>query len=189
MIVTKITGNRISKDFRDRLYQPLGLTNTFLDCEETIIGDIANFWFDVDGDGVREDVPVPYELRASETSTAYTSGGLFATAEDCARFTHALLRGDILNPESMSQMLDWYTDLPEGWANRGYGFGVELWQYSMVNGAEAYGHGGNFHHTAATAYLPDYDVTITTLLNSQNWELWGQMMNALTQAVMEHYAS
>ncbi|MEE9465185.1 MAG: serine hydrolase domain-containing protein [Candidatus Neomarinimicrobiota bacterium] len=187
MIIAEITGNRVSKDFRDRLYHPLGLTSTFLDCEETITGDIANFWFDVDDDGVPEDISIPFEMRAAEVSIAYTSGGLFATAEDCARFTHALLRGDILNSDSMDQMLDWYTDLPEGWSNRGYGLGIELLRYSMVNGAEAYGHGGNFYHIAATAYLPEYDVSITTLLNSQNWALWEKMMNALCQVVMEYY--
>ena len=188
MIIEKITDNMVSNEFRNRIYTPLSLTNTFLDCQETITGNIAPFWIDMDDDDVLDEFFAPFEVRASNTSVAYTCGGLFATAQDCAIFTHTLLRGDLLTQSTMNQMLDFNTDLPETWDDRGYGLGVSWIRLSIVNGAEAYGHGGNAFHISLTVYLKDYDIAITILQNfPNNWSLWTQSMLALCKVVMNFY--
>ena len=154
MIIAEITGNRISEEFRRRIYQPLGLNSTFLDAEETIIGNIATFWVDIDDDDILDEFQAPRELRICETSSAYTSGGLFASSRDCARFTHKLLRGDLITMDSLNQMLDFNLDLPPDFFP-GYGYGVSLYPTRMTNGALAWGHTGNAFHISTSAYLPD----------------------------------
>ena len=189
MIISKVTGNKVSEEFRRRFYEPLGLLNTFLDCEETITGDIANFWADFDDDDILDEVPILSVERYSETSCAYTGGGLISNAEDVARWTHALYSTrEVLSQEMLDQMLDFIRDLPADYGWRGCGMGASLFRYSMVNGAYAYGHGGwGAYYLSVTAYFPDYDVTITIMLNSLNWPLWERSMAALSRVIMDYY--
>jgi len=191
MVIEKVTGNKVSQEFRRRFYEPLGLSRTFLDGEEPITAAFANFWADSNEDGIEEEIPVLSANRYSMTTSAYTAGALFSTAEDVAKWTDALFgRKVVLSQEMLAHMLDFNTDLPEdfksGWP--GYGMGAGIFRPWMVNNAYAYGHGGwGAYEISATAYLPEHDMSVTVLLNSQNWTLWEKSMNALCRAAMEHF--
>jgi len=191
MVIEKVTGRKVSLEFRQRFYGPLGLSSTFLDGEEPITADFANFWADLNEDGMEEEMPVLSVNRLSMTSAAYTAGGLFSTAADVAKWTDALFgRKSVLSQEMLDHMLDFNTDLPadfkSGWP--GYGMGAGIFRPWMVNNAYAYGHGGwGAYEISATAYLPEHDMSVTVLLNSQNWTLWEKSMNALCRAAMEHF--
>lgn len=191
MVIEKVTGNKVSQEFRRRFYEPLGLSSIFLDGQDSITADFANFWADFDGDGAEEEIPVLSVERNSATTVAYTGGGLFSTAEDVAKWTDALFgRKVILHQEMLDYMLDFNTDVPEdfriGWP--GYGMGAAIFRPWMVNEAYAYGHGGwGGFEISATAYLPDYDVSIAVLLNSQNWTLWEKSMDTLCKVIMNHF--
>ncbi|UCE07985.1 MAG: serine hydrolase [bacterium] len=189
MIIEKVTGNKVSQEFKQRFYEPLGLQNTFLDAEETITAEFANFWADSNDDGIEEEIPVLAVERYSETSTAYTAGGLFSSAEDVAKWTDALFgRKVVLSQDMLDHMLDFYTDLPSDFGWLGYGMGAEIFRTSMVNDTYAYGHGGwAAYYISATAYLPNYDVSITILLNSQNWMLWEKTMDALCKVIIDNF--
>jgi len=185
MIIRNVTGNQLSKEFRDRLYEPLGLEHTFLDTEEPIVGEFANFWADFDGNGVWEEVPVLSVERYSETSTAWASGGIFATAEDVARWIWALFHGDVLSSAMLDQML---TFNPGPTHFPGYGYGVLLYPTSLTGGAQAYGHDGNAGFFISDAiYLPDYEVSITILQNEANGTLQTKAREALCRIIVEHF--
>jgi hypothetical protein len=83
-------------------------------------------------------------------------------------------------------MLDFNLDLPEDFFP-GYGYGVSLYPNRMTNGALAWGHTGNAYHISTSAYLPDYDVTITILLNSQDWTIFEKGLAAFCKVIMEYY--
>jgi CubicO group peptidase (beta-lactamase class C family) len=191
MVIEKVTGNKVSQEFKERFYEPLGLSSTFLDGEEPITAEIANLWADLNEDGMEEEIPVLSVNRLSMTSVAYTAGGLFSTAADVAKWTDALFRRkSVLSQEMLDHMLDFNTDLPpdfkSGWP--GYGMGAGIFRRWMVNNAYAYGHGGQgAYYISATAYLSEHDMSVTVLLNSQNWTLWEKSMNALCRAAMEHF--
>jgi len=191
MVIEQVTGHPVSQEFRERFYEPLGLSSTFLDGQDPITADFANFWADLDEDGTEEEIPVLSVERNSTTTVANTAGGLFSTAGDIARWTDALFgRKSVLGLEMLDQMLDFNADLPpdfkSGWP--GYGMGAAIFRPWMVNNAYAYGHGGwGAFELSATAYLPDHDVSVTILINSQNWEFWEKSMNALCRVVMEHF--
>ena len=191
MVIEKVTGNKVSQEFRQRFYEPLGLSRTFLDGEDPITADFANFWADLNEDGIEEEIPVLSADRYSMTTVAYTAGALFSTAEDVAKWTDALFgRKVVLSQEMLDHMLDFNTDLPadfkSGWP--GYGMGAAIFRPWMVNNAYAYGHGGwGAYEISATAYLPAYDASVTVSLNSQNWTLWEKSMDALCRVIMEHF--
>lgn len=56
MIIRKATGNEVSTEFRNRFLNPLGLIQTFLDVEETIVGEMAHGWAEIYEDGIIEDM-------------------------------------------------------------------------------------------------------------------------------------
>lgn len=188
MIIEKVTGKKVAQVFRERFDVPLGLDDTFLDAQETPPASFAPFWADFNGDGEIEEIPLPVE-RYSETSCAFTAGGLFSSAEDIARWTDALFgRKVVLSQAMLDHMLDFYTDVPADFGWLGYGMGASIFRTSMVHGLYAYGHGGwAAYYISATAYLPKYDVTITVLLNSPNWALWENGMDELCRVIVEHY--
>ena len=188
MVISEVTGHRMSDEFRARIYEPLALQHTYLDCEDTIPGPFANVWIDTNGDGVDDEAEVPSLERYSETSCGYTGGGMFSTATDVATFTDALFGRKVLLSQAMlDEMLDFNTNLPADFGWPGYGKGVSLYRPAMVNGAYAYGGAGwGAVVLSATAYLPDYDASITTLSNALNWPFWEGVMNALTKVVMEN---
>lgn len=184
MIIKEVTGNQLSEEFRNRFYQPLGLNHTFLDAEETITGEFANFWADFNGDGVEEEVPVLSVERYSETSTAWASGGIFSTAKDIARWTYALFHGNVLSPAMLNQML---TFIPGPSNYLGYGFGVLSYPPSLTSGARAYGHDGNAaYFISDTIYLPDYDVSITILQNEANGTIQAEARMALCKVIIDN---
>jgi len=187
MVIEEVTGNLVSAEYRTRIYEPLSLENTFLDCQETIIGEFANAW-DYNDDDVLVEWRVIDAERYAQTSVAYTSGGLFSTAEDVAIFTDALFgRKVVIGQTMLDEMLDFTMDLPTDFGWLGYGMGAAIFRLSMVNGAYAYGHGGwGAMFISATAYLPDYNATITVLINSQNWGFWEKAMDALCRVVMNN---
>jgi D-alanyl-D-alanine carboxypeptidase len=189
MVIEQVTGHNVSQEFRERFYEPLGLASTFLDGRDTITADFANFWADLNEDGFEEEIPVLSIERYAETTAGYTAGSLFSTAGDVARWTDALFgRKVVLSRGMLDHMLDFFMGVPADFGWLGYGMGASIFRLSMVNGAYAYGHGGwGAYEISATAYLPDYDVSIAVLLNSRNWTLWERSMDALCRVVMEHY--
>jgi CubicO group peptidase (beta-lactamase class C family) len=190
MVIEKVTGHNVSEEFRERFSKPLGLSSTFLDGQEPVTADFANFWADLNGDGIEEEIPVLSVNRYSTTTGAFTAGGLFSAAEDLAKWTDALFgRKVVLSQNMLDRMLDFNRNLPAdfaaGWP--GYGMGAAIFRPWMVNGAYAYGHGGwGAFEISATAYLPAYDVSVAIMLNSQNWTLWEETMNALCRVIIDN---
>ncbi len=187
MVIAQVAGHSLAGEYRTRIYEPLNLQHTFLECEDAISGPFANVWIDVDDDDIPDEVAVLSLERYSETSTAYAAGGLFSTARDVATFTDALFGRKVLLSQAMlDAMLDFFTDLPADYGWQGSGMGVSVFRSAMVNGAYAYGSGGwGAVVLSATAHMPAYRTSITTLTNALNWPFWEGVMRALSTVVMD----
>jgi len=164
MIIEKATGEKLSTLLRKRFWEPLGLENAFLSIQEPYPDNMAHVWgdnFEMDGsDRDLTDVP-----RASHESIIFGSGGLFMTAEELARWCHALFEGDVLAPLSLDQMLRFRSFKP--FANmRAYGLGVQMYAKEFTCGKEAIGHGGgNIGTSTYMVYLPDYHTSLVVIIN------------------------
>ncbi len=78
MIIQKANDQKLSTEYRNRFWSPLGL-DMFLAPEDEIPGNIAHGWFDLDGDGAYDDIPFPSSFYSG------LGGGAFCTAEDLAK--------------------------------------------------------------------------------------------------------
>ena len=165
MIVEEVTGSSLSGEFRERFWQTLGMENTFLSQEEEIPDNQAHVY----GDNFNQDgsnIDLTFLPRVSHESIGYGSSGLFMTAQNLARWSHALFGGELLQQRSMDEMLDVVEFRPH--ANmRAYGLGVEAFVRQLSSGKEAVGHaGGNIGTTAYMVYLPDSRVSVAVMANA-----------------------
>ena len=185
MIVEVITGSKVSTELRNRFLDPLGLTRTFFDIEEQITGVIAHRWYDFFGDGTPDDIS--FIIRTSEYSAYWAAGAMFSTAEDLARWSQALFRGNVLSPFSLDQMLTFHSPTPGEPLMIAYGLGTIKFIPELVAGEEAYGHGGwVFGYLTAMAYFPEYGVSISIILNENNDDCMAAMANGLTRVVINY---
>jgi D-alanyl-D-alanine carboxypeptidase len=165
MIIEKATGANLSTEFRERFWRKLGMENTYLSLEEDIPDNQAHVY----GDNFNNDgstIDLTFLPRASHESITYGSSGLFMTAENLARWSHALFAGEILQQQSMDEMLHYVKFRPVS-NMRAYGLGVSVYTRSFSSGKEAIGHsGGNIGTTAHMVYLPEYHVSVAVMVNA-----------------------
>jgi len=175
LIIEQVTGTPVAATLRNRILTPLGLSHTFLMPDEQITGVPAHPWWDMDDDGVIDDLStVPYEAFYS---MAWTAGALVSTARDLVTFSQALFGGDLIGPASLAQMLDFN---PTG----NYGLGLHKWD--LLPGVMIVGHrGGTPLSDASMEYLPDYGIHFAVILNWRSYVCNEAISTALVRTAME----
>jgi D-alanyl-D-alanine carboxypeptidase len=183
MIIEKVTGSNLSTEFRQRFWQPLEIENSYLSLEE----DIPNNQAHVYGDNFNNDgsnIDLTFLPRASHESITYGSSGLFMTAEDLAQWCRALFEGEVLQQQSMDEMLQ-LVDIGFGRRKRGYGLGVELLVKRLSSGERAIGHSGaNIGTSAFMVHLPEHHSTVVVMINSFNHKCSAAITKGLTTRVL-----
>ena len=191
LIVEQVTGSTMAEQIQSRLLDPLGIDGMILDFSQPLPGEvaIAHNWVDTKGDGSPEDVSDRSRNWIASLSRILT----YTTAEDFARWGHALFTGEVLEPESLDQMLTFVH--PDDFGNEppifsGYGLGVVEWIPQMIHGEYGYGHSGSIPgYRAFLAHLPEYDLTIAVLSNSDKEEELGAVIDALLTVVLDSQSS
>ena len=174
MIIEKATGSKLSTEFRNRFWNPLGLNSIYLAGEEELPGNIAHGWIDLDGDKILEDFSV--YSKTAYYSSMKGAGGVVSTSEDLAKWTHALFHeGRVVSKESLDQMLAFHSPIPIPIVD-GYGLGVETFTPRIFYDLELWGHAGNaLGFTCFIWYLPEYGVSIGFMSNREQYDdvyLW-----------------
>lgn len=181
MIIKEATGSDISIEYRNRFFNPLNLNSTFLAPYEIPVATIAQGWFDLDGNGTYDELP----FMTSFYSMA--GGGVFCTAQELVNWTHALFHDRIvLSQSNLDQMLTFHSPCPGEELVDGYGLGAVRFSPALFNGLKVWGHGGNaLGYAAACLYLPDYDVSIAVMDNTEEGEtMW--VINDLLEIITNH---
>ncbi len=178
MVLEEVTGRKVSEVVRTRLLNPLCLGQTFFAVEEGFPEEVAvcHGWFDLDHDGVLDDV-TPH--RRGIYSVMGTSGAVFATASDLARWVDALLRSDVLSDASLEEMLTPYSIVPDS-GGVGYGFAVTLY------GQDGVGHSGRtFGYLSLFLHLREPAATIVVLMNGDDATCLDAVASAFTLVVLQ----
>jgi CubicO group peptidase (beta-lactamase class C family) len=176
-IVEKVTGSTLASQLRSRIFEPLGLNQTFYAPQEAVSrGNLTRTYSDFDGDG--KITTADYLNEVDEVSKqgltwAGGAGGIVSTSAEHAKIGRALFQGEMLSPATLQLMINDNTDLfkaaglPPGSASGNlegsfYGLGVE--------GGSVTGVGKYLGHNGATigwgsefAYLPDRNITVSVL--------------------------
>ena len=157
MIITRATGSTLATEMRKRFWEPLALRSARLPLEEPYPENLAHVWGDnFEKDGSYRDIT--FLPRVSHDSITYGSAGVFMTAEDLARWTHALFHGKVIGEDSLHHM--------QSFGRGSYGLGLGRFGFQVGGGFTALGHGGaNIGTGAYMVYLPDYDVSIAVMVN------------------------
>ena len=181
LIVEKVTGSTTSTEIQKRLLKPLGIHGMLLDLREPIPPQykIAHNWVDTDGDGISEDV----SSRSRNWINSLSRILFYTTAEDFARWGHALFQGQVLSQASLDEMLDFHSPTPGEPRFSGYGLGTCDFT-DLLGGVRAWGHDGSTPgYRAFMAHLPDHGVTLSGLINDDSDEggmyIAGVLINAL----------
>ncbi len=165
MIIEKATGSSLSFQLKKNLWDPLNLHNYYLWLADSIPDNQAHiFGDDIMFGSSKSDIT--FLPRASHESIIYGSGGIVTTAEDLAKWCYALFEGNVLNKESMNEMLD-FVDFDHQYNMKGYGLGLQLFTDVIIpNGKKGVGHGGASIGTATyMIYLPEYSLSVVVMVN------------------------
>ena len=182
MIARKAAGSSLSGALRSRLLDPLGLTDTFLQAEESVPGTLAHAWFDMNSDGAYEDISGMN--RTSQVSAAWGAGGLVSTAADVARWACALFEGKVLSADSQNQMLGFRELFIPLSPIVGCGLGALR---ALLLGREYWGHGGNMiGYTTIMLYAPKEQVSIALLFNQDfvDYAVGAKLLDSFIAAVV-----
>ncbi|WP_157882548.1 serine hydrolase domain-containing protein [Streptomyces silvensis] len=102
LIVERVTGHDLGTELRERLFEPLGMTKSYLRVQppEGIKGPHGHGYYP-DADGRPRDVD-----RFNASFTGAGAGGVVSTAHDVSAYTRAFTRGELLPPELQRILTD-----------------------------------------------------------------------------------
>jgi len=155
MIIRKLTGKWYGDFLSERIFVPLGMTNTRPVSLSAIIPNRASGYFWT-GTGYRKGDFV------AESILSYGGGGILSTAPDMAVWALTMMSGKLLKPETIAQA--WTPARLNNGQNAGYGFG---WAIGDVEGHREINHSGG-HATGFTSHLgiyPEDRLAVVVLVN------------------------
>jgi len=181
LIAEKVGGRPLAQQFADRLFGPVGLTQTSLPAaDDTSIPAPYSHGYMYGGSFYAlADDPYPADMQAAaqagtlqpvdytnqNSSYATSAGGAISTADDLAAWMKALVSGKVFNADYHQQ---WLTSLqPEDPAapdGQKYGYGISYQRFGP-NAAMFY-HGGELPgFNSFMGYDPDNDVALVIWTN------------------------
>ncbi|MEA5517947.1 serine hydrolase domain-containing protein [Limnoraphis robusta Tam1] len=159
LILETATQSNIAAEIRSRILEPLALNNTFFAEEEEIPGGYVDAYWDFDQDGTFNNV------SQANLSWAWAAGAMVSNPTDMARFIAGLLTGDILEPESLAEMLTVVKPIDSNNYDA-YGLGIGVLESPI---RQWYGHRGlTLAHRSNLFYSPTDDVIYIELINSRD---------------------
>ena len=123
LIVERVTGRSLGRELERRIFQPLHLRDTSFPTNfPFLLGRHAKgYSLPLDGELNPIDGPL-FDITVYNPSLAWAAGNMISSADDLARFFHALLSGRLLPPAQLAEMKTPVEILP----GFGYGLGLEV---------------------------------------------------------------
>lgn len=159
MLIEKLTGNPVATEYRRRVFEPLGLTDTFYVHPDTAIpGTHANGYLTPDEAG-----GALVDSTAQTVSWAQSAGAVVSSARDLDTFFSALMGGRLMSAARLAQMQQWTT------VNSTQGYGLGLRRRDLSCGVSVYGHTGTVQGYYTYAFTSkDGRRSVTALANTSN---------------------
>jgi D-alanyl-D-alanine carboxypeptidase len=168
LIIERATASSVTAQMRSAFLEPLALSRTGLQPQANAPATAAHAHGDPQRSGAIHDLSrgmrwLPYD---SVGSSEWTSGGMFSSAEDVARFGDALFTGKLVDPAAIKEMTDWITGITfESYF--GYGLGIGK-RFDRHAGGELWGSIGFVPGFKADLWhVPSRGRTVAVLANDQ----------------------
>ncbi len=152
LVLESASGLPLHSLMRDRILDPLRLSDTYTQISETLPGGFVDGYEDFDGDGEAENV------SDFNDGAGLADGGLISNVNDLTTFYRALLVDQtLLTADSMAELMSFLPDDEGG----GYSLGLGEWETDY---GTAWGHSGSvLGFVSMGFYLPDQDAIIIAL--------------------------
>jgi D-alanyl-D-alanine carboxypeptidase len=181
LVAEKVGGHPLAAQFRERLFGPVGVTQTSLPAaaDTSIPAPYSHGYMYGGSFYALADDPYPADMQAAaragtlqpidytnqNSSYATAAGGAISTADDLARWMKALVSGKVFNADYHRQ---WLTSLqpedPDAPDGQKYGYGISYQRFGP-NAAMFY-HGGELPgFNSFMGYDPDNDVALVIWTN------------------------
>jgi D-alanyl-D-alanine carboxypeptidase len=159
-VIEEATGQDLGRVYRQRLFRPLGLEDTYFQGDGPPPDDSAE-GFRTGPDGLYQySDGSGYRPTASLATVAWAAGGIVSSANDIATWTHALYGGEVVADALLAQMERW---TPSAVPRGDYGLGTRT---IVLGDQRGFGHTGSISgFIGATWYFPEIDLTVTVLNN------------------------
>jgi D-alanyl-D-alanine carboxypeptidase len=185
MIIEAATGQSHATLLRQRILDPLSLSDTYYHWHEGLPDLVAQGYFDLYNNGNL------LEMSNFNTGSGNGYGGLYSTIYDMRTFVEALLRDKtLLSPASLEEMLTITSeDLVSGEA-----YGVTIRKDFLDRSADEFGlghRGRDLAYSADLFYFPTRDRTMAYLVNygtdanSELREVFLRFREAMVDAMMK----
>jgi D-alanyl-D-alanine carboxypeptidase len=177
MLIEKVTGQTYGEQIRRRVITPLGLHQTYVPGDATTIPGPHPSGYVRPG----EDAPL-MDITAINPSVAGPAGGMISSGADLNRFMDALVRGRLLHPAQLREMMKTRpTGDPDG---RAYGLGLE--SRPLPCGGLYWGHTGDMlgYETVAGATVDGRQATVMVNLDPGGPDAQDGDMNAAVQTAL-----
>lgn len=161
MLIEKIEGKPFYRVFEDKIFNPLGLTMTLFAAENHIPSGIVRGYIDM-----YSNLQVVESTYFSGWDYFTADGGLISNPYDMNVFFRALMNGQIINSNSLNQMLTWKTPKEQDPAYFPISYGLGIFKIETDKGI-AYNHSGDaVGYAASMLFFPDDSTTIVYAVNS-----------------------
>jgi D-alanyl-D-alanine carboxypeptidase len=161
LLIEKIEGKPFYKVFEEKLFNPLGLTMTKFAAEDHIPYGIVRGYIDM-----YSNLQVVESTYFSGWDYYTADGGLISNPYDMNVFFRALMNGQIINSNSLTQMLTWKTPKEPDPDYFPISYGLGIFKIETTKGI-AYIHSGDaIGYNASMLYFPNDSTTIVYAVNS-----------------------
>ncbi|MFE3168567.1 serine hydrolase domain-containing protein [Streptomyces sp. NPDC059224] len=159
MLIEKLTGHSVRTEYENRVFEPLGLRDTFYVHPGTKIpGQHASGYLTADRAGAQ-----PVDATDQTASWAQSAGAIISTARDLDTFYSALVRGKLMSAARLADM-ERFTRV-----NSTTSYGLGLRRRDLSCGISVYGHTGAVQGYYTYAFTTkDGKRSLTALANASN---------------------
>nr|AFD03095.1 putative D-alanyl-D-alanine carboxypeptidase [uncultured bacterium 8] len=159
MLIERLTEKSVQSNYRTRIIEPLGLTDTsYVHPSTAISGRHANGYLTPDAAGA-----ALVDSTEQTVSWAQSAGAVISSTKDLDTFFSALLRGKLTSAAQLTQMQQWVT------VNSTQGYGLGLRRRDLSCGVSVYGHTGTVQGYYTYAFTSkDGGRSVTAVANTSN---------------------
>lgn len=165
IIIERVMNKPIETALQELIFSPLKLRNTYYYPQQIPDKEIAHQWTINIQDSCIDLASIGWSNNAL-FSMASSSGAIMQTAEDNAKFWHHLFSGNIINKNSLKQMMEFIATDDQA----RYGLGLyKYYRESALNNITCFGHGGtNFGFVNNNIVDSNSGICITVLTNQDS---------------------
>ncbi|MCE7990988.1 MAG: beta-lactamase family protein [Roseivirga sp.] len=179
LIIEKVSGMSYPDYLRQNLFNPTGMTRSFVISEHQHLGDAGNNYALSFGNSLKV---------KGFNSLIYGASGVASTTNDLLLFMEALLSNELISQESLDLMIPSRGAIP-GIADYGLGWMTgtgQYWHSADLTDNNDFWHSGGFDgYRTVLSFNPDLDLQVVILTNGG--DATQEIMWGLLKLVRNHY--